>query len=142
MKILIIHEIDWEKKVIFEPHHFAELLSLLGNDVFVIDCPDPNISHFFNGLHTEVLTNYHRVYDNAKITLIHPRSFRIKGLNRFTNYLTCEQEIKKTILEKKSMTGDKILPLVIDAKFAVDIDDEASLNHADHVIKKYGMFPE
>jgi len=48
----------------------------------------------------------------------------------------------KTILEKKSMTGDKILPLVIDSKFAVDIDDEASLNHADYVIEKYGMFPE
>jgi CMP-N,N'-diacetyllegionaminic acid synthase len=47
-----------------------------------------------------------------------------------------------TILEKKSMTGDKILPLVIDTKFAVDIDDESSLNHADYVIKKYGMFPE
>ena len=48
----------------------------------------------------------------------------------------------KTILEKKSMTGDKILPLVIDTKFAVDIDDQVSLNHADYAIKKHGMFPE
>ena len=40
------------------------------------------------------------------------------------------------------MTGDKILPLVIDKKFAVDIDDEPSLNHADFVIKKLGMFPK
>ena len=48
----------------------------------------------------------------------------------------------KTILEKGSMTGDKILPLVIDKKFAVDIDDEPSLNHADFVIKKFGMFPK
>ena len=33
MNILIIHEIDWIKKVIFEPHHFAELLSLRQNNV-------------------------------------------------------------------------------------------------------------
>ena len=48
----------------------------------------------------------------------------------------------KTILEKKSMSGEDILSLVIDTKFAVDIDDIASLNHADFAIKKYGMFPE
>lgn len=48
----------------------------------------------------------------------------------------------KTILKKKSMSGEKILPLVVDTKFAVDIDDTASLNHADFTIKKYGMFPE
>jgi CMP-N,N'-diacetyllegionaminic acid synthase len=48
----------------------------------------------------------------------------------------------KTILEKKSMSGNNILSLVIDKKFAVDIDDIASLNHADFVINKYGMFPE
>ncbi len=40
------------------------------------------------------------------------------------------------------MTGEKIIPLVINTKFAVDIDDEVSLNHADNAIKKYGMFPE
>ena len=40
------------------------------------------------------------------------------------------------------MSGEKILPLVVDTKFAVDIDDTASLNHADFTIKKYGMFPE
>jgi CMP-N,N'-diacetyllegionaminic acid synthase len=48
----------------------------------------------------------------------------------------------KTILEKKSMTGDKILPLIIDTKYAVDIDDEVSLNHAEYAINKFGMFPK
>ncbi len=47
-----------------------------------------------------------------------------------------------TILEKRSMSGNYILPLVIDSKYAVDIDDEASLNYADYAVKKYGMFPE
>jgi len=34
MNILIIHEVDWFKKIIFEPHHLAELFSLKGNNVF------------------------------------------------------------------------------------------------------------
>ena len=37
MNILIIHEIDWLKKVIYEPHHLAELFSMKGHNVFVID---------------------------------------------------------------------------------------------------------
>ena len=42
MRILIIHEIDWINKVAFEPHHLAEIFSLKGHEVFVIDCPEPN----------------------------------------------------------------------------------------------------
>ena len=42
MNILIIHEIDWIKKVPFEPHHLAELFSLQGNIVYVIDCQEPD----------------------------------------------------------------------------------------------------
>ena len=42
MKILIIHEIDWIKKVVFEPHHLAELFSIEWHEVFVIDCAQPN----------------------------------------------------------------------------------------------------
>ena len=38
MNILIIHEIDWLKKVIYEPHHLAELFSMKGHKVFAIDC--------------------------------------------------------------------------------------------------------
>ena len=34
MNILVIHEIDWIKKVPFEPHHLAELFSLQGNNVY------------------------------------------------------------------------------------------------------------
>ena len=41
MKILIVHEIDWIKKVPFEPHHLAEILSTKNNDVYVVDCAEP-----------------------------------------------------------------------------------------------------
>ena len=50
MKILIIHEIDWVKKITFEPHHLAELFSLEGNNVFVIDCQESDQGKILNGL--------------------------------------------------------------------------------------------
>ena len=46
-----------------------------------------------------------------------------------------------TIIFKKSMTGDLIIPLYIDNRYAVDIDDEQSLMHACAVVDKYGIFP-
>ena len=101
MKILIIHEIDWEKKVIFEPHHLAELFSIQGHDIFIIDCAQPNSKDFIKGMHTRTLTNYSRVYENANITLIRPASFLVKGLNRITHFFSCKKIIKKIIQEEK-----------------------------------------
>ena len=100
MKILIIHEIDWEKKVIFEPHHLAELFSIQGHEVFVIDCAQPNSKDFIKGIHTRTLSNYSKIYDNANITLIRPASFLVKGINRITHFFSCKKIIEKTIQER------------------------------------------
>lgn len=99
MNILIIHEIDWIKKVIFEPHHLAELFSIMGNNVYVIDCPSPDLKNFSKGLTSQIIKNFHRVYDDSSITLIRPKSLRVKGLNRLTYFFTCKKDIEKTILE-------------------------------------------
>lgn len=101
MNILIIHEIDWINKVIFEPHHLSELFSKNGHNVFVIDCPDTENKNIVSGLKTQIIHNYSRVYDDASITLIHPPSILIKGLNRISHFFTCKKIIKQTILEKK-----------------------------------------
>lgn len=45
----------------------------------------------------------------------------------------------ETVTEKKSMTGDTILPLVVDAAIAVDIDDPLSLAFAEERCRLYGM---
>ena len=49
MNILVIHEIDWVNKVIFEPHHLSELFSKSGHNVFVIDCTDSENKTFTSG---------------------------------------------------------------------------------------------
>ena len=101
LNILIIHEIDWINKVIFEPHHISELLSMQNHNVFVIDCRDANLKKLSTAIHTEEIKNYHRVYDQGSITLIRPPSISIKGLNRITSYLFCKKIIRETIIKNK-----------------------------------------
>jgi len=101
LRILIIHEIDWLKKVVFEPHHLAELFSIMGHQVFVIDCQESNFRNLSKGFNTQTLSNFNRVYENASITLIRPKSILIKGLNRISHFLSCRKIIKKTIIDNK-----------------------------------------
>jgi len=99
MKILIIHEIDWIKKVSYEPQHLAELFSIKNNDVFVVHCASPDFSQIISGLSTTISKNYSRLYDHGSITLIRPSSILVKGLNRLTHFLSCKRVIKKIIIE-------------------------------------------
>ena len=101
MNILIICEFDWLKKVIYEPHHLAELFSMKGHNVFVIDCREPDTKRLIDGFHTTIITNFNRVYKNASITLFRLPSLLIKGLNRATYFLTCKKIIKKIVEENK-----------------------------------------
>jgi len=101
LNILIIHEIDWINKVIFEPHHLSELFSKSGHNVFVIDCRDATPRKFFNAIHTQKIKNFHRVYDKGNITLIRPPSLSIKGLNRISYFFFCKKIIHTTIVENK-----------------------------------------
>ena len=41
----------------------------------------------------------------------------------------------KTIMEKNSMTGDPILPLIIDERYSIDLDSEIDFRLAEEIIK-------
>jgi glycosyltransferase involved in cell wall biosynthesis len=101
MKILIIHEIDWIQKVPFEPHHLAELFSIQGHKIFVIDCAEPNPKFVNDAMHLRKIRNYSRLYENANITLIRPPSLLLRGFNRITHFFSCKQVIKKIIQEEE-----------------------------------------
>ena len=101
MKILIVHEIEWIDKVSFEPHHLAELFAINGHEVFVVDCAAPNFKDLSKGTKTRKITNYSKIYKDAKITLIRPPSLLIKGFNRITHFFSCKKVIEKTIKDEK-----------------------------------------
>ncbi len=71
MKILFIHEVNYEKKVIFEIQEYPELLSLLGHEVDFLQFPENcGIKSF--SFRTKIKKINGRVYQNAKINLITP----------------------------------------------------------------------
>ncbi len=103
MNILIIHEIDWLKKVVFEIHTIAELLSLAGHTVYAIDYEsmwDRQGIFDFGNLKTTVIGNAARVYTGASVELRRPGFIKIPGLSRLSAAGTQYAEIRKTIQEK------------------------------------------
>lgn len=94
MNILIIHEVDWIKKVTYEIHHLSELFSLKGHNVYAIDIPDPGKSL---NKETKDVNNYHRIYEKSSVKLLRTPVIPIKGLNRLSAYFTSHRFIKKTL---------------------------------------------
>ena len=98
MNILIVHEVDWLKKLTYEIHHLSEIFSLKGHNVYAVDIPDPGLF----SLKKEVWKNiesYNRVYGNSSVKLFRTPIIPIKGLNRISALFTSERFIKKILRE-------------------------------------------
>ncbi len=117
MNILIIHEVDWLKKVTYEIHHLSELFSIDGHNVFAIDVPDPGLLSI-SKKNYKTLYNYHRVYDNSHITLFRTPTIPIKGLNRISAYFLSYNFIKK-ILKKQKIDVVLLYSVITNAKAVV-----------------------
>lgn len=126
MNILIIHEVDWLKKVTFEIHHLSELFSLKGHNVFVIDLRAPDMKNFVKGLRGEIIQNYNRVYEEASVTIIRPPTIPIKGLNRLVSYLSSYQQIK-SVLEKYQIDVVLLYSVVTSAKQTIKACKELNI---------------
>ena len=96
MNILIIHEVDWLKKVTYEIHHLSELFSLQGHKVYAIDIPDPGILSFDKITRTNI-EDYNRVYEKSSVKILRTPVIPIKGLNRLSAYFTSYRFIKKIL---------------------------------------------
>jgi glycosyltransferase involved in cell wall biosynthesis len=104
VNILFIHEIDWLNKVVFEIHTLSELLSLFGHNVYVIDYESMwQKDNFFDlgSLKTKVISDVHRAYPKAKVTLRRPGFIKIPGISRFSAIFTQYREIRRTLKDKK-----------------------------------------
>ncbi len=117
MNILVIHEVDWIKKVTFEIHHLSEIFSLKGHNVYAIDIPDPGNLSISNSLKNNI-KNFHRVYENSSVTLFRTPVIPIKGLNRISAYVTSYRFIKK-ILEEHDIDIVLSYSIVTNAKATI-----------------------
>jgi glycosyltransferase involved in cell wall biosynthesis len=125
MKILIIHEIDWMKKVVFEPHHLSELFSIAEHDVFVIDVPDPGVMSV-NKANFGERKNIHRTYKKANVSLIHTPIIPIKGVSRVSAYMASHNFIKK-IIKEKNIDVVFMYSIATNAKAAIKVCKELKI---------------
>lgn len=104
MNILFVHEVDWLKKVVFEIHNLAEILSVRGHNVYAIDYENTWEKNGFwdpGNLKTKELTGVSRAVAGSAITLRRPGFIKIPWLSRLSAACTHYFEIKRTIQEKK-----------------------------------------
>lgn len=100
MNILIIHEVDYLRKVVYEFQTMADLLSLAGHNVYVVDYESMWNKKGVGSLRTKEM-EVARVYSKSKVKVIHPGFIRIPVISRISVFITHYFTIKKVIKEKK-----------------------------------------
>lgn len=75
LKVLFVHEVSYETKVVFEMHEFPELLSLRGHTVQFVDYPEHKCQGFFESKSPKILDG--RAFSQSQILLYSlPNFFR------------------------------------------------------------------
>src|SRR5262249_24188335 len=85
MKILIVHEVNYLKKIIYEFQILPEILSMLGHEVTIIDYDDTwktSSNGEASSLRTRVHRRVHRAYDSASVTVLRPGVIRFPLVSR------------------------------------------------------------
>ena len=95
MKILVVHEVNYLSKTIYEFQILPEILSTLGHSVTVVDYNDSWSTETSSALWSgaQVHSPVHRAYDTARITLHRPAMIRIPGLARFSGAIASGLEV-------------------------------------------------
>ena len=108
MKILITQESDWLKRNPLQHHHLAEMLSLRGHDIRVIDYELLWRTQGRKELYSrrEIFNNVSKIYGGANITVIRPGIIKIPWLDYVSLIFTHKKEIKRQI---KTFSPDLII---------------------------------
>jgi glycosyltransferase involved in cell wall biosynthesis len=101
MKILLTQETDWLKRNPAQQHHLAELMSLRGHEIRVIDYEllwktgaNPHgISHL------KIFENVVKIHQGARVTVIRPGIIKLPWLDYLSFAVTHKNEINRQIKE-------------------------------------------
>ena len=91
MKILVVHEVNYLEKIIYEFQILPEILSMLGHEVTIIDYDDSwkvSTNGSRTGLETRIRENVHRAYPDASVTVRRPGMIRLPVLSRLSGAIT------------------------------------------------------
>ena len=104
MKLLIVHEVNYLEKIIYEFQILPEILSMFGHDVVIIDYDDSwkgSTNGNGRGLKTRVYEHVHRAYPEAHVTVRRPGMIRVPGLSRVSAAVTSGLEVNRLLSNEK-----------------------------------------
>jgi glycosyltransferase involved in cell wall biosynthesis len=103
MKILVVHEVNYLSKIIYEFQILPEILSILGHEVTIVDYDDTwrlgNGSRW--ALRATVHANVHRAYESAAVTVRRPGMIRVPVLSRISGAITSGIEVNRLLRDSK-----------------------------------------
>jgi len=100
MKLLFIHEVNYETKVIFEIQEFPELLALRGHQIDFLQFPE-HVGIRKSRFRTNVKKIQGRVYPAATLNLITPMTFGGSFLDRLMSTITVIPNLLRLISKEK-----------------------------------------
>src|SRR5947207_2539768 len=104
MKILVVHEVNYLTKIIYEYQILPEILSLLGHDLTIVDYDETwqstNGRPIFD-LATRVYADTHRAYDKARVTLRRPGMIRMRLMSRISGAITGSLELNRVLRDRQ-----------------------------------------
>src|SRR5438270_6112678 len=104
MNILVLHEIDYLKKVVYEVHDIPELLAARGHDVTFIDYEEHwERRHTLDlvRFRTEVVSGVRRAFDGEHLELRRPGLIKLPVLDRLSSIPSQFLEIRRTLKAKR-----------------------------------------
>jgi glycosyltransferase involved in cell wall biosynthesis len=100
LKILVVHEVSYLKKIVYEFQIIPELLSILGHDVTIIDFDDTwneSPDRPVIDIAPKYQLGVHRAYENASVCLRHPGLVRLPFLARVSGALLNAVEVYRAL---------------------------------------------
>ncbi|HEY2383238.1 MAG TPA: glycosyltransferase family 4 protein [Terriglobia bacterium] len=103
MRILLVHEVNYLSKTIYEFQILPEILSLLGHSVTVVDYNDSWKSETDGAgwvSQRQVYPAIHRAYDRARISLYRPAMIRVPLLSRISGAVNEGFEVARLLSQR------------------------------------------
>jgi glycosyltransferase involved in cell wall biosynthesis len=105
MKILIVHEVSYLDKIVYEYQILPEMLSMLGHEITIVDYDETWRSRLPRSrridLRTKIHANTHRAYPAASVTVRRPGMIRLPLLSRISGAITNGLEVRKVLANGK-----------------------------------------
>lgn len=101
MKVLIVQNTDWLKRNPAQQHHLAEMLSLRGHEIRVVDFEilwrTQGRREFFSK--RKIFNDVSKIYSDAKVMVIRPSILKIPLLDYVSVFYSHKKEIERQVKE-------------------------------------------